>query len=97
MLDLVECRDLPLCIVLDSASATSALDFFISSGELEVSICSCLIFGLISSSGELDGMGDVDARLLGVETPASASGTKSHSKLLQMGKGIFTLKVILEY
>lgn len=36
-------------------------------------MCSCLILGLMSSSGELDGIGDVDALLFGVETPASAS------------------------
>lgn len=60
-------------MVLDSASATSVLDFLTSSGDPDVSICSCLILGLISSSGELDGIGDVDARLLGVETPASPS------------------------
>lgn len=41
-----------------------------------VSICSCLILGLMSSSGELEGIGDVDALLLGV-TPASASKKKS--------------------
>lgn len=40
-----------------------------------VSICSCLILGLMSSSGELEGIGDVDALLLGV-TPASASKKK---------------------
>lgn len=40
-----------------------------------VSMCSCLILGLISSSGELDGIGDVDALLLGVD--ASTSGSSS--------------------
>lgn len=67
-------RDLPLCIVLDSASATSVLDFFWSSGDPEVSMCSCLILGLMSSSGELEGIGDVDALLLGVDVSLSASG-----------------------
>lgn len=57
--------------MLDSASAT--LDFFWSSGEPEVSMCSCLILGLMSSSGELEGIGDVDALLLGVEVSLSAS------------------------
>lgn len=94
MVNIEYVRDLPLCMVLDSASATSVLDFFVSSGELEVSMCSCLIFGLISSSGELDGMGDVDARLLGVETPASASGKTSHFKPLLLGKGNLTFKVM---
>lgn len=62
-------------MVLDSASAT--LDFFWSSGEPDVSICSCLILGLMSSSGELEGIGEVDARLFGVEASASASVEKT--------------------
>lgn len=41
-----------------------------------VSMCSCLILGLLSSSGELEGMGDVDALLLGVDAPGSASDNK---------------------
>lgn len=69
--DYIKYENLPLCIVLDSASAT--LDFFWSSGEPEVSMCSCLILGLMSSSGELDGIGDVDALLLGVEVSLLAS------------------------
>lgn len=43
-----------------------------------MSICSCLILGLISSSGELDGIGDVDALLLGVEVSLSASVNKNN-------------------
>lgn len=60
-------------MVFDSASATSVLDFFWSSGDPDVSIRSCLILGLISSSGELEGNGDVEARRLGVEVSVSAS------------------------
>lgn len=60
--------------MLDSASATSVLDFFWSSGDPVVSMCSCFILGLMSSSGELDGIGDVDALRFGVDAPASASG-----------------------
>lgn len=72
---LFKCENLPLCIVLDSASAT--LDFLWSSGEPEMSMCSCLILGLISSSGELEGIGDVDALLLGVEISLSAPVKKT--------------------
>lgn len=70
--------NLPLCVVFDSASATSVLDFLdwlFSSGDELVSILSCLMSGLMSSpSSKLEDVsGDDDARRLGVEEAAPST------------------------
>lgn len=68
----------PLCVVFDSASATSVLDFLhwlISSGDELVSILSCFMFAFMSSpSSKLEEVkGEDEARLFGVDDAAPST------------------------
>lgn len=88
---------LPLCVVFDSASATSVLDFFdcpLSSGDELVSILSCFtISGFTSSpSSRLDDVrGDAEALLLGVEEAApSTHKSPGAGRRGEAGGGVWT-------
>jgi hypothetical protein len=78
--DHVRCMYIPLCMVFDSASAISVLDFLCpSSGDELISIwSSCLIFGFTSSSNELEAIGELDALLFGVVVSLSSKKEKNN-------------------
>lgn len=78
---------LPLCVVLDSASATSVRDLLQLCSSGEDSIFSCLILGLISSS-KLELVNGDEALLLGVEDAAPSTHRSP-------GGGVCTLFPIL--
>lgn len=86
----------PLCVVLDSASATSVLIFLVlpSSGLDVVSILSCLILGLTSSPSSklLEVRGLEEALLLGVELAAPSTHKSPGAGSLGLaGGGVCTL------
>lgn len=86
-------KNLPLCVVFDSASANSVLDRLqlFSSEEVVLSIFSCLIKGFMSSSG-LELVNGEEALLFGVDDAApSTQRSPGAGSRGEAGGGVWTL------